>query len=168
MAAHAEPSPDFPNVPGHVSNPENVRVFDEPIKYAQSRGFDLIIATDPDADRLGAAAPLTQDPNGPWKTFTGNQLGAMLADFILDQRSRSGSLSPDHFIIKTLVTTELTRLVAQSYGVRCEGDLLVGFKYIAETMDRVGPEKFVFGTEESHGYLVGQYAATKTVQWRAC
>ncbi len=158
---HAEPSPDFPNVPGHVSNPENVRVFDEPIKYAQSRGFDLIIATDPDADRLGAAAPLTNDPTGPWKTFTGNQLGAMLADFILDQRSRSGGLTPDHYIIKTLVTTELTRLVAESYGVRCEGDLLVGFKYIAETMDRVGPEKFVFGTEESHGYLVGQYARDK-------
>ncbi len=158
---HAEPSPDFPNVPGHVSNPENVRVFDEPIKYAQAGRFDLIIATDPDADRLGAAAPLTSDPSGPWKTFTGNQLGAMLADFILGQRAQAGELTPDHYIIKTLVTTELTRRVAQSYGVRCEGELLVGFKYIAETMDKVGPKNFVFGTEESHGYLVGQYARDK-------
>ncbi len=158
---HAQPSPDFPNVPGHVSNPENTAVFDEPIRYAQQHGHGLILATDPDADRLGAAAPLTLDPAGPWGTFTGNQLGALLADFVLSRRAAAGTLTPDHYIIKTLVTTEMTRLIAHHYSVRCEGDLLVGFKYIAETIDRVGPDKFVFGTEESHGFLVGQYARDK-------
>jgi phosphomannomutase len=158
---HAEPSPDFPNVPGHVSNPENTIIFNEPIKYAQAHGHELILATDPDADRLGCAAPVTRDPAGPWRTFTGNQLGVLLADFVLSRRAAAGTLSPDHYIIKTLVTTEMTRLVAENYGVKCAGDLLVGFKYIAETMDKLGPDKFVFGTEESHGYLVGQYVRDK-------
>ncbi len=158
---HAEPSPDFPNVPGHVSNPENAAIFDEPIRYAQAHGHQLILATDPDADRLGCAAPMTLDPAGPWRTFTGNQLGVLLTDFVLSRRKAEGTLTPEHYIVKTLVTTEMIRLVAQNYGVRCEGDLLVGFKYIAETTDRLGPDHFVFGTEESHGYVVGQYARDK-------
>lgn len=158
---HAEPSPDFPNVPGHVSNPENAVIFNEPIKYAQANGFELILATDPDADRLGCAVPITSDPAGPWRTFTGNQLGVLLADFVLSKREAAGTLTPDHYLIKTLVTTEMIRLVAKNYHVKCEGDLLVGFKYIAETMDKCGPDKFVFGTEESHGYLIGQYVRDK-------
>ncbi len=158
---HADPDPDFPNVPGHVSNPENTAVFDEPIQYAKVAGHELILATDPDADRLGCAAPMTLDPAGEWRTFTGNQLGAMLAEFVLSRRAEAGTLSRDHYVVKTLVTTELIRRIADHYGVRCEGDLLVGFKYIAETMDRVGPDHFVFGTEESHGYLIGQYVRDK-------
>jgi phosphomannomutase len=157
----ADPSPDFPNVPGHVSNPENTIIFADPIKYAQANGHELILATDPDADRLGCAAPITMDPAGPWRTFTGNQLGVLLADFVLSRRAAEGTLTPENFIIKTLVTTEMIRLVARNYGVDCESDLLVGFKYIAETMDRVGPDNFVFGTEESHGYLIGQYVRDK-------
>jgi len=158
---HADPSPDFPNVPGHVSNPENTKIFDEPIKYAQRNGFELILATDPDADRLGCAVPMTMDPAGPWRTLTGNQLGVLLADFVLSRRAAAGTLTPDTYIIKTLVTTEMIRLVAKHYHVRCEGDLLVGFKYIAQTMDAVGPDDFAFGTEESHGYLIGQYVRDK-------
>ena len=74
----------------------------------------------------------------------------------------AGTLSPDHYVVKTLVTTELIRrVIATDHGVRCVGDLLVGFKYIAEVMDREGPDHFVFGTEESHGYLVGQYCRDK-------
>ncbi|TWU01204.1 phospho-sugar mutase [Stieleria varia] len=158
---HEEKSGDFPNVPGHVSNPENQAVFEKPIEYAQSNGFDVILATDPDCDRLGVAAPLTADTSGPWGTLNGNQIGAVLAEYVLGKRAAQGTLSPEHYVIKTLVTTELTRRIAQSHGVRCVGDLLVGFKYIAETMDKEGPDKFVFGTEESHGYLVGQYARDK-------
>ena len=158
---HAEPSGDFPNVPGHVSNPENTKVFEKPIEHAQSTGADLVLATDPDCDRIGCAAPETSDPSGPWRTFTGNEIGAMLAQHVLAKRHAAGTLSPHHYIIKTLVTTELTRAVADSFGVRCVGDLLVGFKYIAEVIDREGPEHFVFGTEESHGYLVGTYARDK-------
>jgi phosphoglucomutase/phosphomannomutase len=158
---HREPSGDFPNVPGHVSNPENKAVFDEPIRHAQATAADLVLATDPDCDRIGCAAPMTPDPAGPWRTFTGNEIGAMLAEFILSKRAAAGTLSPRHYVVKTLVTTELIRRIAESYGVRCEGDLLVGFKYIAEVVDRDGPDLYVFGCEESHGYQVGQYARDK-------
>ncbi|MFU7559271.1 phospho-sugar mutase [Stieleria sp. JC731] len=158
---HEEKSGDFPNVPGHVSNPENTAVFEKPIEYAKANGFDVILATDPDCDRLGVAAPVTTDPSGEWATFNGNQIGALLANFILDKRNQAETLSQDHYIVKTLVTTELIRSIANSYNVKTVGDLLVGFKHIAAAMDANGPEKFVFGTEESHGYLVGQYCRDK-------
>ncbi len=158
---HQEPSGDFPNVPGHVSNPENKAVFDEPIKRGKEISADLILATDPDCDRIGCAAPMTLDPKGPWRTFNGNEIGAILAEFVLSKRAVAGTLTPEHYVVKTLVTTELIRRIAESYKVRCVGDLLVGFKYIAQVMDREGPDRFVFGTEESHGYLVGQYCRDK-------
>ena len=160
-APHQEPSGDFPNVPGHVSNPENKAVFDKPIESAQQEGFDLVLATDPDCDRIGCAAPIGLDSSGEWRTFSGNQIGSILTEYVLSRRAADGTLSPDHYIIKTLVTTELTRRIAESYGVRCEGNLLVGFKYIAQVMDEQGPDHFVFGTEESHGYLIGQYCRDK-------
>lgn len=155
---HAEPSGDFPNVPGHVSNPENPAVFDAIIERAKEVGADIILATDPDADRMGCAAPLTSDTSGPWKTFTGNQLGALLNEFVLSKRS---DLTPDHYVVKTIVTTEMIRRIADSYNVKTEGNLLVGFKWIGEKMDEAGPDRFVFGCEESHGYLIGQYARDK-------
>lgn len=158
---HAEPSGDFPNVPGHVSNPENPRVFDGPIERAKEIGADLVLATDPDCDRLGMVAPRSSDPRGEWAFFTGNQIGALLADFVLERRKRAGTLSPDHYVVKTLVTSEMIRRIADSYGVKTCGNLQVGFKYIGGTMDEQGPDKFVFGCEESHGYLVGQYARDK-------
>lgn len=160
-APHGNPDPDFSNVPAHTSNPENMAVFDEPIRYAQEHGHHLILATDPDADRLGVAAPLSLDTSGPWGTLSGNQIGALLADFILAHRAEAGTLTPRSYIVKTLVTTELIRSIAEQYGARCEGDLLVGFKNIAATMDKCGPDDFVFGTEESHGYLVGQHVRDK-------
>lgn len=160
-ARHAEPSGDFPNVPGHVSNPENSKVFDEIIASAKQTGGELILATDPDCDRMGCAAPLTLDSQGSWATLTGNQLGALLTDYVCIQLQSQGKLSSRSYVIKTLVTTELTRLVAESYGVRCEGNLHVGFKWIAGVMDEAGADDFVFGTEESHGYLIGSYARDK-------
>lgn len=158
---HAEPSGDFPNVPGNVSNPENSQVFDEIIASAKESGGELILATDPDCDRMGCAAPLTLDSRGQWATLTGNQLGALLTDYVCLQLKSQGKLSERSYVVKTLVTTELTRLVAESYGVRCEGNLHVGFKWIAGVMDACGPEDFVFGTEESHGYLIGSYVRDK-------
>ncbi len=158
---NAEKSGDFPNVPGHVSNPENSAVFDKPIENAKEIGADLVLATDPDCDRIGCAAPNTLEPDSEWGTLTGNQIGAVLADYVLTRHAAAGSLSPEQFIVKTLVTTELTRRIAEDHGVRCVGDLLVGFKYIAEVIDREGPDKFLYGTEESHGYLVGQYCRDK-------
>ena len=158
---HQEPSGDFPNVPGHVSNPENKAVFDAPIEYGKANAIDLILATDPDCDRIGCAAPMTLDHSGPWRTFSGNEIGAILTQYVLSKRAESDSLSGNDYVVKTLVTTELIRRIAESFGVRCVGDLLVGFKYIAEVIDREGPDQFVFGTEESHGYLVGQYCRDK-------
>ncbi len=158
---HRQPSGDFPNVPGHVSNPENKVIFEKPIEQGRREGFDLIMATDPDCDRVGMAAPLGTDTAGPWDTFTGNQIAALLANFILDKAVAAGKVNDRSYIVKTLVTTELVRRIAASHGVRCVGNLLVGFKYIAETMDREGPEDFLYGCEESHGYLVGSYARDK-------
>lgn len=158
---HAEPNGDFPNVPGHVSNPENRAVFDAPIAYARQQGHQLILATDPDCDRLGCAAPATLDAAGPWQTFNGNQIGALLCEYLLAQRKTAKSLSPEHYVVKTLVTTEMIRRIADAFGAKTYGDLMVGFKYIGGVMDEVGPAKFVFGTEESHGYLVGEYARDK-------
>ncbi|MCA9126836.1 MAG: phospho-sugar mutase [Planctomycetales bacterium] len=158
---HAEPSGDFPNVPGHVSNPENKAVFEDIIVWAKGCGADVILATDPDCDRLGVAAPVTTDASGPWETINGNQIGALLTDFVCMKMQSLGQLTADSYIVKTLVTSELTRRIAASYGVRTEGNLHVGFKWIAGKMDEVGPAGFVFGTEESHGYLVGQYCRDK-------
>jgi phosphoglucomutase/phosphomannomutase len=161
FALHAEPNGDFPNVPDHVSNPENTAVFDAIIERAQEVGADLVLATDPDCDRLGCAAPVTTDPAGEWKTFNGNQIGVLIADYVLEQRKKAGTLSPEHYLVKTLVTTDMVKRLGDSYGVKTFGNLLVGFKWIGGQMDEAGPDKFVFGCEESHGYLVGQYARDK-------
>jgi phosphoglucomutase/phosphomannomutase len=158
---HAEPHPDFPNVPGHVSNPENPKVFDAIIERAIQTGADLALATDPDCDRIGCAAPLTFSSDAPWRTLTGNQIGALLADFLLERRQAAGKLSPLDFIVQTLVTTQLIRRIGDSYGVRTIGELLVGFKWIAGAIDDNGPEHFIFGTEESHGYMAGSYVRDK-------
>ena len=161
FAPHAEPSGDFPNVPDHVANPENRAVFDAIIERAKQIGADLILATDPDCDRLGCAATMTLQRDAAWGTLTGNQIGALLTDYVLEQRRAAGDLSPEHYLVKTLVTTEMIRRIGEAYGVKTYGDLLVGFKWIGGLMDAVGPERFVLGTEESHGYLVGQYARDK-------
>ena len=158
---HREPSGDFPNVPGHVSNPENVKIFDAIIAHAQTNGSDLIMATDPDCDRLGTAAPVTTDPSGPWATFNGNQIGVLLADFIMEKRKAAGNLSPDHYVVTTLVTTMMIKRACDAYGIKCHYENLVGFKWICSVMDIEGPNEFIFGTEESHGYLVGQYCRDK-------
>ena len=180
-APHAQKSGDFPNVPGHVSNPENPEVFSRPISLAMSRGADLIMATDPDCDRMGAAAPLTIPKPNPaqvaaaakgaatlatmpmtrWNTLTGNQLGALLADYVCEQRNKRGELTKEHYLVTTLVTTKMIRRIGESYGVRVFDNLHVGFKWIGQQMDVAGPGKFLFGCEESHGYLVGQYARDK-------
>ncbi|MCH2115565.1 MAG: phospho-sugar mutase [Pirellulales bacterium] len=161
FAAHAAPDGDFPNVPDHVSNPENPAVFDAIADRAQAVGADLALATDPDCDRIGCSAPLTTGEGSAWHTLSGNQIGSLLADYVLDSRTVQGSLLPTNFIVITLVTTQLTRRIADSYGVRTFGDLLVGFKWIAGVIDDEGPEDFLYGTEESHGYLAGQHVRDK-------
>jgi len=161
FSLHAKPDGDFPNVPGHVSNPENPEVFDSIISHASHTGLDLAVATDPDCDRIGCAAPVTFAKGAPWRTLTGNQIGALLADYVLETRKAAGRLTSESYIIETLVTTQLIRRIGDSYGVRTFGDLLVGFKWIAGVVDEVGPERFVYGTEESHGYMAGTHVRDK-------
>ena len=158
---HADPNPEFPNVPGNSANPENPAVFDIIIERAKQVRAELVLATDPDADRLGCAAPKTLSPDSQWGILTGNQIGSLLADFLLSQRKAAGVLTPRHYVVKTLVTTELIRRIADSYGVQTVGDLMVGFKYIAGQMDARGPEYFVFGAEESYGFLAGDHVRDK-------
>ncbi len=157
---HAAPDPDFTNVPGHVANPENAAVFDTMIARGREIGADLILATDPDCDRLGCAARLTPAA-AAWKTLTGNQIGSLLTDSLLAARKAAGTLHPRLYVVKTLVTTELIRRIADDYGVETAGNLLVGFKYIGGEMDLRGPKDFVFGAEESYGFLAGDHVRDK-------
>jgi len=158
---HAEPDGDFPNVPGHVANPENPQVLAGPIAEAIAHGDDLVIASDPDCDRLGAAAPGGTGPEGGWEAFTGNQLGALLTDHVLATRTARGLQRPTDAVITTLVTTGLVRRVAEGRGAAVVDDLQVGFKWINAALDRIGPERFVFGCEESHGYQGGTHVRDK-------
>lgn len=153
-----QPDGNFPNVPDHLPNPELPAVFGPAISHAKKSGAALILASDPDADRLGVCVRNSQ---GEYVHLTGNRIGALVVDYVLRKRKVRGTLSPQHYVVETLVTTPLVAAIARSYKVRAIDDLLVGFKYIAQTMEREGPEWFVFGCEESLGYLAGKYARDK-------
>lgn len=152
------PDGNFTNVPDQLPNPERREVFEPAIALAAKTGAELILASDPDADRLGAAV---KGPNGKFVHLTGNRIGALVADHILRKRAAQGTLSIEHYVVETLVTTPLIAAIARAHGVRAIDDLLVGFKYIAQTMDAEGADKFVFGAEESLGYLAGSYCRDK-------
>ena len=126
---HASPDPILPTSPP-CGNPENAVVFDAIIARGNEIGADLILATDPDWDRLGCAARLTPAADAPWGTMTGNQIGSLLTDSLLAARKSAGTLHPKLYVVKTLVTTELMRRIADDYGVQTAGNLLVGFKYM--------------------------------------
>ena len=148
----------FPNVPDHLPNPERPQALRPAIEYAKQHGHSLVLASDPDADRLAVAVRIGTDE---FVCLSGNQLGALIADYVLAKRSAAGTLSPEHFVIETLVTTPLLEAIAHAYGIRAIRDLLVGFKYIGAAIDANGPEKFVFAAEESVGYLAGEYCRDK-------
>jgi len=158
---HATPDGDFPNVPGHLANPENPAVFESIIEYARRSGTDIVLATDPDCDRLGCAAKLSLADDAPWATLTGNQLGSLLLDFLAATRKSSGTLFPQQYVVKTLVTSELIRRVAEHHGLQAFGDLPVGFKWIGAEIDARGPENFLFAAEESYGFLAGAHVRDK-------
>jgi phosphoglucomutase/phosphomannomutase len=153
-----QPDGNFPGVPKHLPNPELPAVFDPPLVEARAKHIPLILASDPDADRLGVCV---RGRDGAYTHLSGNRIGVLLADYILRKRAATGRLKPTDFLCETLVTTPLIGAIGRKYGVRVFDELLVGFKYIAQLMDRVGPEHFVFGAEESLGYLTGSYARDK-------
>ena len=158
---HAQPDPDFTNVAGQVSNPENFEVYQPIIEFAQERSADVVIVTDPDADRIGCAAPVSFKDDAEWKIFNGNQLCAMLGAYRLESLQQAGQLTDQSFQITTLVTTRMLERIGESFGVSTRGDLLVGFKWIAGAIDEGGPEHFVYGTEESHGFMISDYCRDK-------
>ncbi len=152
----------FPTVPYLTPNPEVPSAMVRIIEVARAAGADLALATDPDADRLGLAAP---GPDGEWRTFTGNQIAALVLSHGLVGRAVAGRLSPQDYVIKTEVTTDLLRRMAEDAGVRCVGHLLVGFKYIGDVIASIknhgrwheieaDETNFICAMEESHGVLV--------------
>jgi phosphoglucomutase/phosphomannomutase len=153
-----KPDGNFPNVPDRLPNPERPQVFEPLFETGRRQGAEVLLGSDPDADRLAACV---RARDGKYVHLNGNQIGALLADYILRRRGARGDLTPRHYVVETLVTTRLVGAIARAHGIRVIDDLLVGFKYIAETMDAEGPEQFVFGTEESLGYLAGTYARDK-------
>ena len=158
---HAQPDPDFTNVAGQVSNPENFEVYQPIIEFARERSADVVIVTDPDADRLGCAAPLSFKDDAEWKVFNGHQLCVMLGAYRLESLQQAGQLTDQSFQVTTLVTTRMLERIGESFGVSTRGDLLVGFKWIAGAIDEGGPEHFVYGTEESHGFMISDYCRDK-------
>ena len=161
LESQRTPDGDFPNIPGHVSNPEIPKTLAASIERARAIGADLVLGSDPDADRIGVGLPVTGDPKGEWTTLDGNRIGALLSAFVIKQTKAAGRLRPDHYLVTTLVTSQMAKALAAREGVRTEDDLLVGFKWIGKRIDDAGPAGFLFGFEESHGYLKGTYARDK-------
>lgn len=155
---HRKPDGNFPNVPDQLPNPERPDVFLPIYETAQNRKADIILASDPDADRLAISVA---DATGEFHHQTGNQVGVILCDYILRKRKAAGTLSENDYVVETLVTTPLISKIAKSFGIRAIDNLLVGFKYIARTIDDEEPEHFLFGAEESLGYLAGDYCRDK-------
>ncbi len=145
-----EPDGNFPTV--EFPNPEEASAMKMALDLAIKEKADLVMGTDPDADRLGIAVP---DENGTYVLVTGNQLGCLLEDYLLLTKTELGTMPPEPRIVKTIVTTELQRRIAESYGAKIY-DVLTGFKYIADIIKRFEftEEDYIFGGEESYGYLV--------------
>lgn len=152
------PDPEFTTVP--FPNPEIPSTFDLARTYALKQGADLILATDPDADRLGVAV---RTGDGSYVQLTGNQAGVVLMHYILEQKQASGTLPAKAAVIKTIASTDLADEVARSFQVKVE-NVLTGFKFIAEKvheMEEEGWGQFQFGFEESYGYLAGTFVRDK-------
>lgn len=152
------PDGNFPTV--KVPNPENADTFAMAIELANREGADCCFATDPDCDRLGVA---TRKPDGSFALLTGNQIGCLLLNYICESLSEMGRLPKNGAAIKSIVSTELARSIAESYGVAMI-DVLTGFKFIAEQIqhfEETGEHTFLFGFEESYGFLSSTFVRDK-------
>lgn len=153
------PDGNFPTCP--YPNPEIREAMALGMEYASRTGADLLLATDPDCDRVGIAV---RNEAGEYVLLTGNQTGVLLLDYICSQRAKHGRMPQDPVLIKTIVSTDLADRVAASYGVSAI-NVLTGFKYIGEQvlgLEQQGREdRYIFGFEESYGYLSGSYVRDK-------
>lgn len=147
---------NFPTL--HSPNPEEPGALAMALDLAREKGADLVMATDPDADRLGIAV---RKPSGEFVLLNGNQTGALLTWYIISEKKGKGELKGNEYIIKTIVTSDLLDSIAEKNGVECY-NVLTGFKFFAEIMrDLEGKKKYIGGGEESFGYLPGDYVRDK-------
>lgn len=153
-----KPDPNFAGI--NYPNPEDKKALVRGIDLAKKEGADLVIATDPDCDRVGLAVK-TKD--GEYELLTGNQIGALLVNYVLSNLKNKNELPKNATIIKTIVTSEFGAKVAESYGVDCL-NVLTGFKFIGDKIkvfEKTNEKTFIIGYEESYGYLVGTHARDK-------
>ncbi len=158
VEAQAIPDGDFPTLKS--PNPENQAAFELSEQLGREVDADMLVATDPDADRIGVEVRL---PNGTYQPLTGNQIGAVLAKYILEAHKQAGTLPANAAIVKSIVSTELVTAIAKSYDVKMI-DVLTGFKFIAEqiqSFEETGSHAYMMGFEESFGYLIKPFVRDK-------
>lgn len=154
----AEPNGDFPTV--KLPNPEDPEALAMGMALAKEQGADVVIAVDPDADRMGTAV---RQPSGEYQLLTGNQIGAVLLNYLLTAKKAAGTLPANGALVKSIVSSEFAADIAKSFGVETI-NVLTGFKYIAEQIQHfedTNEHTFLFGFEESYGYLVKSFARDK-------
>ena len=156
VEAQAKPDGDFTTV--IYPNPEEAEAMSLAMIQAKELDADLVIATDPDADRVGAAV---KNPAGEWVLLNGNQMASLIIYYLLDAWKKAGKLTGKEFVAKTIVTTNIIDKMCENQGVKCY-NTLTGFKYIAAVIRELeGKEKFIGGGEESYGYLIGDAVRDK-------
>ena len=155
----AEPDGDFPTV--SYPNPESPAAFELGLKLAKEKNADLVLATDPDADRLGVY--VRDDKSGSYIPLTGNMSGSLLCEYELSERKAMGTLPKDAFVVESIVSTDMIKAIAAGWGVEAK-EVLTGFKWIGREILKAegeGVGQYVFGMEESYGCLIGTYARDK-------
>lgn len=162
LESQKTPDGNFPTVAS--PNPEEKTAMELAIRKADEIRADLVLATDPDADRVGIAV---RNDQGEMELFNGNMTGSLLVYHMLSQWQKNGKLTGKEFVVKTIVTTELIKTIADSFHVLCP-DVLTGFKYIAEKIENEKDKTFVVGGEESYGYLVGDFVRDKDAVSACC
>lgn len=153
------PDPDFTTL--DYPNPEDPKAFTLALKLAKEKNADIVLATDPDADRLGIYALDTK--SGEYVPFTGNMSGMLIAEYILRERTATGTIPENPALVTTIVTTNMAKAISDDYNVKCI-EVLTGFKYIGEQIkwfEQSGSNHYVFGLEESYGCLAGTHARDK-------
>lgn len=156
VEAQATPDGNFPTTPS--PNPEEKAALEMAVSQAKKIDADLVLATDPDADRVGIAV---KDNKNEWILLNGNQTGSLLIYYMLNAWKEAGKINGKQFICKTIVTSYIMDAIAAKFGVKCY-NVLTGFKYIGEIIkEKEGKETFIVGGEESYGYLVGDFSRDK-------
>lgn len=153
------PDGNFPTV--SYPNPEDPKAFEFALKLAKEKDADIVLATDPDADRLGVYCK--DNATGEYVSFTGNMSGMLIAEYVLRERKEAGNLPKNGALVKTIVTTNMAEAIAEAYQVKLI-EVLTGFKFIGEQIKLFEEKKnyeYVFGLEESYGCLAGTYARDK-------